>query len=131
MKLPCKDGAYEMPADVEAAYRRLYPSADGEFAQMQIWLETHASRRPASAKSAPRFVANWFKRVPRARVSDAVREQRERTFAALTGRAGDSNVIDITAVTAVVGGTNLRPDGGGLWRAEALEYVDGQRSAAG
>lgn len=66
MNLPTKGGLYEMPAQVADAYRRLYPTADEEFARMTIWLETHAARRPASPKSAPTFVANWFKRVPQA-----------------------------------------------------------------
>lgn len=126
MNVPTKDGPYEVSDEVARAFRTLYPSADTEFARMLLWLERNPSRRPASPKSAPRFVQNWFKRVPRARMVDPVREERARTFAALTGRAGDSNVIDIAAVTSVLGGANLRPDGRLLRRAETLEYVDGQ-----
>lgn len=84
--LPTKRDAYVMPADVVDAYRRIYPTADDEFARMVIWLETNAARRPASPKSAPRFVANWFKRVPRIAPQ---RQAKLDTLAALTGRAMD------------------------------------------
>jgi hypothetical protein len=65
MQVICKQGVYEMPETVSDAYRRLYSTADDEFARMAIWLERNVARRPASPKSAPRFVDAWFKRVPR------------------------------------------------------------------
>ena len=90
----CKSGEYQMPADVWASYRRLYASADDEFARMSIWLELNAAKRPASPASAPRFVANWFKKV---RAAQPARVQRELVVDLLTGRkhASDNNVIDI------------------------------------
>lgn len=119
MNLPTKTGDYHMPDTVLQAYRRVYPSADYEFAQMVIWLETHATRRPASPKSAPRFVANWFKRVPRiAPRADA----RQSTIAALTGA---SNVIEIGTAAGGVGRAHLPAHERGVWRAEDVGDVDG------
>jgi hypothetical protein len=120
MNLPTKTGDYAMPAAVLEAYRRVYPSADYEFAQMVIWLETHATRRPASPKSAPRFVANWFKRVPRIAPQQQTRLD---TLAALTGRNhATERGHDRPAI---------RQDGGGLWRAEDVVDVEWSRSAGG
>ena len=98
----CKQGEYTMPADVWASYRRLYPSADDEFARMSIWLELNAAKRPAAPASAPRFVANWFKKV---RAAQPARVQRELIVDLLTGRThgnhrADNNVIDIEAAPA-------------------------------
>ena len=97
----CKQGEYTMPADVWAGYRRLYPTADDEFARMSIWLELNAAKRPAAPASAPRFVANWFKKV---RAAQPARVQRELIVDLLTGRThgtrrGD-NIIDIEAAPA-------------------------------
>jgi hypothetical protein len=127
VNLPTKSGDYSMPDTVLQAYRRVYPSADYEFAQMVIWLETHATRRPASPKSAPRFVANWFKRVPRiAPRADA----RQSTIAALTGV---SNVYEIGAAAGGMGGANFRADERRVRGAEDVVDVDwresGQRQA--
>lgn len=122
MKLTTKAGDYDMPAAVLEAYRRVYPSADYEFAQMVIWLETHATRRPASPKSAPRFVANWFKRVPRiAPRADA----RQSTIAALTGV---SNVYEIGAAAGGMGGAHLRADERRVRGAEDVVDVDWRES---
>lgn len=110
MILPCKSGHYEMPADLVASYRHLYPSADEQFARMRIWLESNASRRPASARSAPRFVANWFRKVPRiaATQRSALAESRVQTVAALTGaNRSPSNVIDMGAFADAMGRENL------------------------
>lgn len=90
MNIPTKSGeSYEIPAAVVDAYRVRYLDADGEFAKMLIWLESNRSRRPASPKSGPRFVANWFKRVrPAAQMaaSKAVRAtQRGHMMDILTG----------------------------------------------
>ena len=103
MNLPTKGGVYAMPDTVLEAYRRIYPTADDEFARMVIWLETNAARRPASPKSAPRFVANWFKRVPRVQHHNPAREQRAATIAALTGRTGRADVIDMPTTSGRVG----------------------------
>jgi hypothetical protein len=115
MQLPTKTEPYAMPAAVLEAYRRVYPSADYEFAQMVIWLETHATRRPASPKSAPRFVQNWFKRVPRIAPQ---RQARLDTLAALTGRG---NVYELGR-----GGDRaaVRQDGERLRGAEDVIDVD-------
>jgi hypothetical protein len=113
-----------MPDEVVAAYRRVYPSADYEFARMVIWLETHSTRRPASPKSAPRFVANWFKRIPRVHHNPA-REQRAATVAALTGRNRSADVIDMPTIAGRVGGTDFRADDTVLRRAEVFDDVDG------
>ena len=67
MLLKCKNGDYELTPALLDSYRLLYPTADTAFAEMLIWLENNAARRPASAKSAPRFVANWFRNVRKAR----------------------------------------------------------------
>lgn len=110
MNLPCKSGQYEMPADLVASYRHLYPSADEQFARMRIWLESNAARRPASAKSAPRFVANWFRKVPRIAATQrtALAESRLQTVAALTGATrSPSNVIDMPAFADAMGRANL------------------------
>ena len=97
----CKQGEYTMPADVWASYRRLYPSADDEFARMSIWLELNAAKRPAAPATAPRFVDNWFKKV---RAAKPERVQRELLVDLLTGRTHgtrrDNNVIDIEAAPA-------------------------------
>jgi hypothetical protein len=118
MNLPTKTGTYVMPADVAAAYRRIYPSADDEFARMTIWLETNAARRPASPKSAPRFVANWFSRVPR-----KPQQARHDFMAAFTGRSVDG-----------YGGNGrpaIRQDGERLRRAEDVVDVEWCRAAGG
>jgi hypothetical protein len=91
-----------MPADVWAGYRRLYPTANDEFARMSIWLELNAAKRPASPATAPRFVANWFKKV---RAAKPERVQRELLVDLLTGRThgtrrNDDNIIDIEAAPA-------------------------------
>lgn len=91
MRLPTKDGEYAMPESVFGAYLKLYPSAEHEFARMLIWLETNPARRPVSPKSAPRFVENWFKRVPRIAPQ---RQARIDTLAALTGRSGNGDGRD-------------------------------------
>lgn len=65
MNVPCKTGMYEIPVALLEAYSAIYPTADLEFAKMVIWLESHRSRRPATPKSAPRFIANWFRNVPK------------------------------------------------------------------
>jgi hypothetical protein len=103
----CKDGSeYQMPADVWAGYRRLYPSADDEFARMSIWLEMNAAKRPASAATAPRFVGNWFKKV---RAAQPQRVQRGLMADLLTGRThasdfrADDNIIDITPAKRALG----------------------------
>jgi hypothetical protein len=99
----CKDGSeYQMPADVWASYRRLYPSADDEFAKMTIWLELNPHKWPLSPKSAPKTVSNWFKKV---RAAQPARVQRELIVDLLTGRThgnhrADNNVIDIEAAPA-------------------------------
>jgi hypothetical protein len=120
MNLPTKSGDYVMPSAVADAYRKVYPSADYEFAQMLIWLETHANRRPASPKSAPRFVANWFKRVPRIAPQ---RQARLDTLAALTGR---SHATDRGHDRPAI-----RQDGGGLWGAENVVDVEWSRPVGG
>jgi hypothetical protein len=112
MNLPTKSGDYCLPLTVLEAYRRIYPTADDEFARMVIWLETHAARRPASPKSAPRFVANWFKRVPRIAPQ---RQARLDTLAALTGRVNGYGGN---------GGPAVRQDGGRLRGAEDVIDVD-------
>jgi hypothetical protein len=127
MNLPCKSGQYEMPADLAASYRHLYPSADEQFARMRIWLESNAARRPASPKSAPRFVANWFKRVPRVVTQrSAIAESRLQTVAALVGsNRSQSNVIDMPAVAAAVGRADIPALPGALWDDEARRDVAG------
>ena len=124
MRLPTKDGEYAMPEDVLGAYLKLYPSAEYEFARMAIWLENNPARRPASPKSAPKFVANWFKRIPRVHHNPA-REQRAATVAALTGRNRSADVIDIPTIAGRVGGTDFRADDAVLRRAEVFDDVDG------
>ena len=101
----CKDGSeYQMPADVWAGYRRLYPSADDEFAKMAIWLEMNAAKRPASAATVPRFIGNWFKKV---RAAQPERVQRGLMADLLTGRTHASDIradiIDITPIQRKVG----------------------------
>jgi hypothetical protein len=130
MLLPTKAGEYAMPDAVEFAYRKLYPSAEYEFARMLIWLETNAARRPASPKSAPRFVANWFKRVPRVAHHNAAREQRAATVAALTGRNRSADVIDMPAFADRVGGTDLRAVCVDVREPEARLDVDGRGPGA-
>lgn len=76
MIIQCKTGSYEIPHAVVEAYSALYPTAAQEFARMTIWLECNKAKRPANQKSAPRFVANWFKRVPK----QVVRPRTERAL---------------------------------------------------
>lgn len=127
MNIPCKTGIYAMPESVFDAYLKLYPTAEHEFARMLIWLETNPARRPVSAKSAPRFVANWFKRVPRIAPQA---EARLNTIAALTGRR-TGNVVSIGR-----GGDwpTVRPDGERVGRAEDVvdvEWIErGRREAS-
>jgi hypothetical protein len=118
MNIQCKSGEYQMPESVALAYRRVYPSAEIEFAQMLIWLETHQTRRPASPKSAPQFVANWFKKVPRL---SPQRDARYQTLAALTGRG---NVIDFD--TGRSNTQAVSADDGDLWGAEDGGRMDGR-----
>jgi hypothetical protein len=129
MNIPCKAGVYQMPEQVADAYRKIYPSADEQFARMVIWLETHAARRPASEKSAPRFVANWFKSVPRVAYTahKQMNDLRAFTVQSLTGQRGAINVIDISPVPASadrVGGTDFRADDRRLRAPEDCRYVD-------
>jgi hypothetical protein len=134
MQVICKQGVYEMPETVSDAYRRLYPTADDEFARMAIWLERNVARRPASPKSAPRFVDAWFKRVPR-RAAPTVRDQRAATFAALIGGAaaiGDtSNVVELSASAVRVGGADIRAIGHGVRGAESVGDVGWRQSREG
>jgi hypothetical protein len=130
MNLPTKSGEYAMPQDVELAYRTLYPSAEYEFARMLIWLETNPARRPVSAKSAPRFVANWFKRVPRVAQHNPAREQRAATVAALTGRNRSADVIDMPVFADRVGGADLRAVRVDVREPEARVDVDGRGPGA-
>lgn len=117
LNLPTKSDTYTMPESVFAAYRKLYPSAEYEFARMLIWLETNPARRPASAKSAPRFVENWFKRVPR--IAPRA-EARLETLAALTGR--NTNVVSIGRGHDW---PTFRPNDRRVGRAEDVIDVDG------
>ena len=114
MNIPCKDGIYAMGDDLADAYRKIYPSADHEFASMRIWLEVNPARRPASPKSAPRFVANWFSRVPKL---SPQRDARTQTLAALTGGADG-------AIAGCVGGSDIRADRRHVWSAENVIDVD-------
>ena len=125
MNIPCKQGIYVMPAEVEAAYLRIHPSAQDEFARMSIWLELHPGKRPASPKSAPRFVANWFKRVPK--IARAANER----IAAVAALTGESNVIDMGSIAHRLGGTNLRAPDRSLWGAENVVDVEWHESGSG
>lgn len=124
MNLPTKSGDYAMPEPVLAAYLKLYPSAEHQFAQMVIWLECNPTRRPASPKSAPRFVANWFRKVPKAAPRNVARETRDQTIAALTGRARGADVIDMPTTARRVDYANFRAADGDLWGAEDGFDVD-------
>jgi hypothetical protein len=130
MFLQTKDGEYAMPEAVFGAYLKLYPSAEHEFARMLIWLETNPARRPASPKSAPRFVENWFKRVPRVAHHNPVREQRAATVAALTGRNRSADVIDMPAFADRVGGADIRAVRVDVREPEARVDVDGRGPGA-
>ena len=95
MILHCKTGCYEVPNHVLEAYLSIYPTGEQEFAAMVIWLEANPSRRPASPRSAPRFVANWFKRVPKRVLRPAVQQSdRAQRFAQLTGYSQSIEVIE-------------------------------------
>lgn len=103
----CKDGnEYQMPADVWAGYRRLFPSADDEFAKMAIWLELNPSKWPLRPDTAASFVSKWFKKV---RAAQPERIQRGLMADLLTGRThasdfrADDNIIDITPAKRKVG----------------------------
>lgn len=91
MRLKCKSGEYELSTTIIEAYSAIYPTADQQFAQMVIWLESNPSRRPASAKSAPRFIQNWFKRVPKRTKVD----QRADTVRQLVGDKPRGLVIEM------------------------------------
>jgi len=120
MNLPTKDGAYEIPDDVLDSYRLLYPTADYEFARMRIWLEGNPTRRP---KGAPKFIANWFKKLPQ---RSPRMEARDATLAALTGR--DSNVVSIGRGSDW---PTVRPHDGRLGRAKDVSDVDWRESRGG
>ncbi|MEN9807223.1 MAG: hypothetical protein RL756_1743 [Pseudomonadota bacterium] len=100
MNLPTKSGDYEMPEAVAAAYLKLYPSAEYEFARMAIWLEANPSRRPASPKSAPKFVANWFRRVPQAARQSPAASRAAAFMASLREPLRQSEVINVETTNA-------------------------------
>lgn len=86
LRIACRNGeTYEVGAQLFGAYSRVHANAEHEFARMTIWLETHKAKRPATAASAPRFVANWFSRVPKLPVISVKATQQTATIHALTG----------------------------------------------
>lgn len=102
MNFPTKAGDYVMPDEVIDAYRALHPNADREFARMRIWLESNVARRPARPDTAPKFIANWFKKlrpVPQnVRQFQTAADRRAAFVASLTGRqATDRRTIDVDA----------------------------------
>lgn len=102
MNLPTKAGEYTVPEEVLKAYRELYPNADREFARMRIWLESNVARRPAKPDTAPKFIANWFKKsrpMPAVvRPMQTAADRRYAFIASLTGESRqDERTIDVDA----------------------------------
>lgn len=91
MLIRTKDGAgYELPAESADAFARIYRDGARELDRMLIWLEIHPGRRPATAKSAPRFLANWFRRVQKVEIGrlaarEEQRSERSRIIDLITG----------------------------------------------